>query len=92
MLENDKRRVDAPLSSQMDDQSQQEENDEVVNQLESLELNKLNQIIAALKRIETGNFGICNQCHDPISPARLDAFPSATTCIACTKEMSEIIL
>jgi len=37
----------------------------------------------ALKRIESGNYGICRSCGEPINEARLEAVPHATLCIAC---------
>jgi len=44
---------------------------------------KLLQIEAALKRIETGEFGFCQQCGESIAPARLDFDPAALYCIQC---------
>ncbi len=45
-------------------------------------LNKqLGETIAALERIENGAFGICQTCNQPIEIARLNANPSARTCI-----------
>lgn len=40
----------------------------------------------ALKKIEQGNYGICEKCGNPIKPERLKAFPSATSCMACKKK------
>lgn len=37
----------------------------------------------ALKKIEKGNYGICEKCEGPIKPERLNAFPSATACMKC---------
>lgn len=41
----------------------------------------LNDIKSALKRIEEGNYGICEVCKEEIEEARLEANPSASTCI-----------
>lgn len=48
----------------------------------------LYQIDDALKRIDDGSFGICQQCNQPITMSRLKAVPYAPLCIACqrTKE------
>lgn len=35
----------------------------------------------ALARVEQGTYGLCEVCGKAIDPERLDAFPSATTCI-----------
>ncbi|WP_088290626.1 TraR/DksA C4-type zinc finger protein [Kineosporia sp. A_224] len=37
----------------------------------------------ALARLDVGRYGVCERCGGPIAPARLEARPEATTCIAC---------
>ncbi|AFV89115.1 MAG: TraR/DksA C4-type zinc finger protein [Acidipropionibacterium acidipropionici] len=37
----------------------------------------------ALKLIEEGTYGTCENCGRPIGKARLQAFPRATMCVAC---------
>jgi DnaK suppressor protein len=37
----------------------------------------------ALSRIETGTYGTCESCGEPIGKARLQAFPRATLCVTC---------
>ncbi|WP_198954790.1 TraR/DksA C4-type zinc finger protein [Kineosporia sp. R_H_3] len=37
----------------------------------------------ALARVDDGRYGTCERCGGPIAPARLEARPEATTCIAC---------
>ena len=37
----------------------------------------------ALERMDTGEYGICASCEDPISTSRLIAVPWATRCVAC---------
>lgn len=46
-------------------------------------LRQLDAIDRALERIDQGTYGICEECGSPIPEARLEAFPSATTCIRC---------
>ena len=48
----------------------------------------LYQIDDALKRLDEGSYGVCQQCNKPISMSRLKAVPYASLCIACqrTKE------
>jgi RNA polymerase-binding transcription factor DksA len=40
---------------------------------------------AALARIEAGTFGLCAQCYKEIPKRRLDAFPYARYCVACSR-------
>ena len=48
-----------------------------------LETQNLRRVDAALKRIDDGEFGICLECEEPISPKRLAAVPWATYCLQC---------
>lgn len=43
------------------------------------------RIMAALKRVEAGEYGYCAKCEEEISPGRLRFDPSVLTCIACAK-------
>ena len=43
---------------------------------------QIQEIEAALKRMETGEYGICQVCKKPIPEARLEAVPWASTCTA----------
>src|SRR6202048_51081 len=47
------------------------------------EFNQLRDARAALRRIQEGNFGICQECEEEIHPKRLAAVPWATFCIRC---------
>ncbi len=43
----------------------------------------LYHIEQALERIEDGSYGLCHECNEPISAARLEAVPHARLCINC---------
>jgi RNA polymerase-binding transcription factor DksA len=43
----------------------------------------LAEVDAALLRVSSGSYGVCERCGQPISPARLDARPTARLCISC---------
>jgi RNA polymerase-binding protein DksA len=45
----------------------------------------LEEMDAALQRIEDGTYGICTNCGKPIPPERLEALPWAQLCIDCAK-------
>jgi DnaK suppressor protein len=47
------------------------------------EFNHLRDAQAALRRIEEGCFGACQECDEDIHPKRLAAVPWATYCIRC---------
>jgi RNA polymerase-binding transcription factor DksA len=41
------------------------------------------EVAAALKRIEQGTFGCCEECQKPIPQARLEVLPYARHCVDC---------
>lgn len=43
----------------------------------------LRDVKAALRRIQDGSYGTCDECESPISPKRLAAVPWASLCIQC---------
>ena len=45
------------------------------------------RIRTALKRIATREYGYCIHCEEEIAEGRLQADPSALTCIACARSM-----
>lgn len=65
------------------EQVTERENEDVLRNLKEETRLELQQVRTAIKRIETGEYGSCAKCGDPISPARLDALPYATLCIRC---------
>lgn len=44
------------------------------------------QVEEALKRIDAGTFGACEDCGDPIARNRLQAIPYARHCIVCARK------
>ncbi len=41
------------------------------------------QVKKALDRLEKGEYGICENCGNPIDKARLKAYPEASLCLDC---------
>jgi DnaK suppressor protein len=52
-----------------------------------LEIALLRDIQEALRRLEAGTFGICQECSEPISAKRLEAVPWAKFCLPCQERM-----
>lgn len=48
----------------------------------------LAELDAALARVESGTYGVCEVCGSAIGEARLDALPAARTCITCASRRS----
>jgi DnaK suppressor protein len=47
---------------------------------------RLKQVQNALKRVKSGQYGICEVCGKKIDPARLKVDPSITVCLHCQKK------
>ena len=43
----------------------------------------LAEVEHALHKFEDGTYGLCDNCGQPIDPARLEALPQATLCLTC---------
>lgn len=41
------------------------------------------EVVGAIDRISNGQYGICEECGETISPRRLKALPYASLCISC---------
>jgi RNA polymerase-binding transcription factor DksA len=41
----------------------------------------LDEVARALEKLAAGTYGSCEECGDPIAPARLEAMPAARYCI-----------
>jgi DnaK suppressor protein len=57
--------------------------------LAQTESDELAQIETALARIESGDFGICEECGQSIPAERLKVLPYAVTCIDCKRNLEQ---
>jgi len=44
---------------------------------------RLESVDDAVARLDDGTYGTCTRCGEPIAPGRLEARPTATTCVDC---------
>ena len=51
----------------------------------------LDQVEAAIHRIEDGGYGRCEECGEEIPKSRLDAIPYAADCVQCASEQEEVL-
>jgi DnaK suppressor protein len=40
----------------------------------------------AISLLETGEYGVCQECGEPINPKRLEAIPWTTLCVRCQEK------
>ena len=59
------------------------ENREMSFATRSMLVERANKLAEALERLRGGEYGICQECQEPIAPARLRAMPEVTTCVRC---------
>ncbi len=52
----------------------------------------LREVEDALRRIGTPEFGICENCGEPIAPKRLNANPWARLCIICKEQIPSVVV
>nr|MCW2728190.1 DNA-binding protein [Aeromicrobium sp.] len=80
--------VEASANSNADDEHDPEgstiafERSQVTAMIEQAE-RRLREVAAAQDRLDDGTYGVCEVCGDDIATARLEARPTARTCVAC---------
>lgn len=75
------------MSADWAEQAAERENDEVLESLGQASAEELQQIKAALARIEAGEYFYCSRCGAEIPAARLELLPFCTTCVSCAEKM-----
>ena len=75
-------------SSHMADQGSDSMEREKAFLFASVKRRRLDEIDLALGRIESGTFGVCESCGQPIPAKRLERMPDASLCVSC-KEKEE---
>ena len=65
------------------DASHASESREIGFATRELLMERVNRLSAALDRLNEGAYGVCMECEEAISPARLQAMPEVQTCVRC---------
>lgn len=84
----DRRHVNKPLEKDFAEQAIETENDEVLDALDSRIREEMSQIEWTLKRIDSGEYGFCDDCGERIPEKRLLAVPEAIRCVTCEDRRS----
>lgn len=69
--------------SELEERAQEERTARLFGRLDLRGKRAIEEIDAALKRIDDGTYGACAECGKKIPPARLRALPTARCCVAC---------
>ncbi len=81
----DVRHTDQPLTQDFAEQAVERENEEVMDAIGHASREEIAAIDRALARIESGDYGMCAGCGQPIPEARLEVLPYSTKCVACAE-------
>lgn len=84
-ITDDVRHVDQPLAQDFSEQAVETENDQVLDELGNVTRGEVEKIKQAISRIDSGSYGICLLCGEPIKKERLAALPYAANCINCAQ-------
>ncbi len=82
----DVRHSDEPLPGDFSEQATARENEEVMDALGTAGREELSRINRTLTRIESGEYGTCSICGEPIASARLEIMPHCELCIHCAEK------
>src|SRR6266581_3422029 len=79
----------SPFADEVDE-IQANERREIGFATRELLVDRVNRLSAALERLNNGAYGVCTECEEPISPARLQALPEVTTCVRCQDRIERL--
>lgn len=73
------------LGREEDDNAEEMEEKEATQGLIKVLSNNLDDVLKALKKMEDGTYGYCENCDEEIPIERLQAYPAATSCVKCSE-------
>ena len=82
-IRNIDRELRGQLPADFEEQASDLENQHALQTVEDASLHEMQQIEQALQRMADGTYGLCIRCGRPIAPRRMQALPTAATCMAC---------
>ena len=72
------------------DEIQANERREIGFATRELLVDRVNRLAAALERLNSGDYGTCVECGEPIAPARLRVMPEVQTCVRCQDRLERL--
>jgi len=85
-IESDLYDMESEREIERTDHVQEEAVNDTMVALDERSRHLIEEIQAALGRIDDGTYGDCEVCGEPIHPARLEALPIARRCVRCQEE------
>ena len=84
----DERREGSPFGKREEEATESFELEKRLT-LEKLIIDQLAEVEHTLHKFEEGTYGLCDSCHQPIDPARLEALPQANLCMNCKAQQAK---
>ena len=88
-LESDLRGLDEDVEPELEEEAQEENISRLLSGLDDRSQVEIAAIDHALTRMAAGDYGRCEDCGEPIPIERLEALPTATTCIVCSQQREQ---
>ncbi len=88
-ITEDIKHVDEPPEKDFAEQVTERENDEVLDSLGNMAREERTRVRQAIARIDSGEYGFCVVCGEPIKQERLKALPFSDKCIKCAQQESK---
>jgi DnaK suppressor protein len=85
--EEDLRWLDTHVAAESIEEGQEENIARLLTRLDDLGRAELEAIDRALARIESGDYGVCEECGERIPLERLRALPAAALCVPCAQAL-----
>jgi len=89
-MENDLRSLDEQSAPELEEESQERSLGRILAGLDDRGRQEIATVDRALTLIARGDYGSCEDCGDEIPMARLEALPTATTCVACAENRARL--
>jgi DnaK suppressor protein len=83
---NESREIETGIAQDLGDKAESSYTKEFLLSLSDAERDRLGQIDLALKRLETPEYGSCEDCGKDIGKKRLDVIPWTPHCITCQEK------
>jgi RNA polymerase-binding protein DksA len=87
-ITEDVRHTDEPMEKDFSEQATQNENNEVQDYLGNSARTEIAMIKQAISRIDSGEYGACQVCGEPINIERLKVIPYSNMCVKCASVAS----
>jgi len=85
-ITDDVKHLDQPVAKDFAEQATETENDEVLDALGNSARNEMEKIKLAISRIDSGTYGLCLSCGQPIKKDRLSVIPFSSQCMHCAEK------